>query len=266
MQDSSEASGSTAIIQMEDVTIASALSPARAIVSHVNWRVREGDYWVIGGLPGSGKSDLLVTTAGLARPLQGHLKLFGRNIAQLHEEELLRERLRIGLVFPEGGRLFNYLTIAQNVALPWYYHHNSTALEAETKAKAILELLELDPMAHQTPSRLRRNWRQRVALARALILRPEVLLLDNPLAGVDPPQVRWWLSFLGGLNGGHEIMSGRKVTLILTTEDLRPWKNQGRQFALINENKWCEVGGQAELAKNAEPLLRELLDIPAVGT
>ena len=72
-------------------------------------------------------------------------------------------------------------------------------------------------MADQMPGRLRRNWRQRVGLARALILRPEVLLLDNPLAGIDPPQIRWWLTFLTDLVNGHPLMNNRKVTLILAT-------------------------------------------------
>jgi ABC-type transporter Mla maintaining outer membrane lipid asymmetry ATPase subunit MlaF len=265
MQASKEPSLSSGIIEMRDVTIASMQSSETPLVHDVNWNVSAGDFWVIGGLAGSGKSDFLATTAGLTRPREGYFGLFGRDIQQLDEAELLRERLRIGLVFSEGGRLFNYLTVIQNVALPWAYHHNSSPREGEEQAAAILELLELSRMAHETPGRLRRNWRQRVGLARALILRPEVLLLDNPLAGVDPPQIRWWLTFLAELANGHSLMNNQKVTLILATEDLGPWRSQGRQFALIKQKRWLVLGGQTELANSDEPMLRGLLEASVEG-
>ena len=83
------------------------------------WTVAAGDYWVVGGLPGTGKSDLLATAAGLQRPLRGTHLLFGEDLARLDEPALIQKRLRVGLVFENGGRLFNRLTVAENLALPF---------------------------------------------------------------------------------------------------------------------------------------------------
>lgn len=233
--------------------------PAPASAESIDWRVTAEDYWVVGGLPASGKSDLLATAAGLQRPAQGRHFLFGQETDHLGEEELLRERLRVGLVFADGGRLFNQFTVAENVALPLCYHHNCPAAEVWEPVQAILELTGLTSLAHNTPGVIGRSWRQRVGLARALALKPELLLLDNPVAGLDPRQTRWWLDLLATLSAGHPFMEGKKVTLVVTAGDLRPWVEHGRQFALLQQNCFVPLGDKAELSVSVEPLLRELL-------
>src|SRR5206468_2235735 len=102
----------------------------------------------------------------------------------LFDEADLPMRLQLGLVFEEG-QLFHPLTIAENVALPLRYHRNLSEPEAEAEVGQLLELVELTPWAHSTPGAVGRNWHRRAGLARALILRPRVLLVDNPLAGLD---------------------------------------------------------------------------------
>jgi ABC-type transporter Mla maintaining outer membrane lipid asymmetry ATPase subunit MlaF len=228
------------------------------MIKNVNWTINAGDYWVVGGLPGTGKTDLLTTAAALQRPGAGTHLVFGRDIYRLDEGEQLRERLRIGVVF-QSGRLFSHQTVAENLALPVCYHRNCTLEEAHAQVQTVLKITELAGIERRRPHRLTRNLHQRVALARALMLEPEVLLIDNPLAGIDARQAYWWLDFLPRLTAGVAEFLHRKITLVVTTDDFRPWRAPGARFALVHEKQWAIIGGREELEKSAEPAVRELL-------
>ena len=247
------------VIEMIDLAVGAADSPEPASVEEVNWRIAEGDYWVIGGLPGSGKSDLLATAAGLNRPLRGSFRLFGKEMSELAEEDLLAARARVGIVFENGGRPFNHLTVVENVALPLRYHRNRSLAEVKDTIERILGFTELMPLAETTPGGMKPAWRQRVALARALAMSPQVLLLDNPLAGLGPQEGRWWRDSLAALSAGHDVVGGRPITLVVACHDLRPWADQGKQFGLLKQNRWLPLGGREDLVSCAEPLLQELL-------
>ena len=125
--------------------------------------------------------------------------------------------------------------------------------------QAILDATGLTPWAASTAGRINLARRQRVALARALAMSPEVLLLDNPLGGPGLPEARWWRDFLAQLASGHELLRGRPLTLVIACHDLRPWADQGKQFALLKQKRWLAVGGRADLTCGHEPLLHELL-------
>ena len=232
---------------MVDASISPAQSGRAAEVENVHWRIHPETFWVVGGVFGSGRSDLMATAAGLQRPARGVVKIFGDETCAIGEEMLVEHRRRIGLVFSNGGRLFNRLTIAENIALPIRYHRNWTEAEAEEPVRAILELTELLPFATQTPGMLSPNWQQRAALARALILQPEVLLLDKPLLGLDFRHQRWTLDFLSRLSAGGALYDGKKVTIVATTDNLQAWRAVGQQFALLKGKRWKELGGRAGL-------------------
>src|SRR5688572_26754204 len=91
------------VIELEHADI-----PRADVVSHLpiirdaSWRIHRGDFWAVGALPGMGKTDLLSTAAGLQKPLKGSQYLFGKNIAELNEEELIEQRLKLGMVFTNG--------------------------------------------------------------------------------------------------------------------------------------------------------------------
>jgi phospholipid/cholesterol/gamma-HCH transport system ATP-binding protein len=247
------------IIEMFDCAVASMRAPGFAILPGVNWRVSLDDYWVIGGTTSSGKSDLLATAAGLQRPLRGTHRLFDRELANLHESDQLRERLRVGMVFEDGARPFPQLTVEENVALPLRYHSDSDEAAIGQRVAELLEAVGLAAFASVGPTDLPRAFVPRVGLARALALSPEVLLLDNPLAGLDPRQARWWLDFAASLAEGHPLMKRRKMTLVAACDDLRPWLDRGRQFALLKENQFLPLGGRDDLERCNEPLLRDLI-------
>jgi len=160
----------------------------------------------------------------------------------IFEETRLKERLRLGLVF-ETGHLFNHLTVAENIALPLRYHRNLDAVEAATAVQETIEMLGLEPWAESTPGNIGRQWQKRTGLARALMLRPQVLLVDDPLAGLDLRHTNWWLNLLDQLSSGHPLMEGKALTLIVSTSDLRPWKGRARQFAVLKERRLVVLGG-----------------------
>jgi putative ABC transport system ATP-binding protein len=247
------------VIEMLDAAVSAARQPDMAVMEDVNWRVLLDDFWVIAGTPGSGKSDLLATAAGLQRPLRGAHRLFGLELASLGEAERLRERLRVGVVFEGGARPFPQLTVADNVALPLCYHRQGSEADIRQRVGEVLEATGLSEVADRLPAQLVRSLHPRVGLARALALAPEVLLLDNPLAGLDPRQMRWWLEFIGSLAAGHAILKNRKMTLVVACDHLRPWMSPGRQFALVKDQQLLPLGGRAELERCNEPLLRELV-------
>lgn len=253
-----EAPVNTPALEMTGVDIASMARPDEAVLTEVNWTVHEGNYWVIGGLQGAGKSDLLFTAAGLMPPLRGFFRVLGNEITPGYERELLATRLAVGLVF-DGGRLLTELTLGENVALPLRYHSGSDAAASAQRAASLLEFVGLADYTSRMPGTVNRNLQQRAGLARALALKPRVLLLDSPLTGLDPRDAWWWLNFLDQLAAGHPVNDGQPLTIVATADNLRPWQNRASQFASLSQQHFLIIGGREDLATHPEPSLQELL-------
>jgi phospholipid/cholesterol/gamma-HCH transport system ATP-binding protein len=244
-------------LEMRDVTVTSLKDPAKVVVEGVNWTVARGDFWAVAGLMRSGKSDLMALAAGIMRPTRGTYRLFGKELIAGFERERLELRLRIGLVF-DGGQLLHQLTLAENVALPLRYHLGAGS-DLDQRIADLIQFTGLEPWAESYPADLTRNWQQRFGLARALALKPEVLLLDNPLTGLDPQDAGWWLETVEALAAGHPLMDHRPVTLVVTGDDLRPWDHRARQFAILKNHHFLPLGNRADLASRPDPLLQDLL-------
>lgn len=245
------------VIEMRGVSVGAMRDISFTVLENVNWSVAAGEFWTVAGQQHSGKSDFLMLTAGLMAPADGGCKLFGTDTRTFGEAKLA-ERLHVGLVF-DGGQLFNQLTIRENVALPLQYHRDLSSDTAAQEVQTLLELLELTPLADLTPSDISDNWRQRAALARALILKPKVLLLDNPLASLGARHLHWWLRFLDQLWRGHDWCGGQPMTIVVTTDDLRPWRNPSRKFALLRDKIFIPLGSWNEVESVNDPVVKELL-------
>jgi ABC-type transporter Mla maintaining outer membrane lipid asymmetry ATPase subunit MlaF len=221
------------------------------VLDKVDWLVSPRDFWVVAGSQHSGKSDLLLHAAGLLMPTEGTCRLFGCDTREL-EENQVSERLRVGFAFADA-KLFNQLTIAENVALPLRYHRNLAEAEAAHAVELLLELLELKPYANATPANVAASWRQRAALARALVLKPELLLLDNPNGGLPLRHRQWLVGFLDQLWHGHEFFGGNPMTIIVTTDDLRVWQHPKRRFAALQDGNFSTLGAwnTAEFSRHA---------------
>jgi ABC-type transporter Mla maintaining outer membrane lipid asymmetry ATPase subunit MlaF len=232
------------IIELRDVAVPARWDAATISLADVNWTVRAEECWVVGGPQGSGQSDLLFLLAGLQRPARGTFTLLGRDLSALSGDDFLAARQSAGLVF-DDARLFNHLTIAENVALPARYHHDLHADEVAAWVGALLHTTGLAELANSTPGTLARPWRRRAALARALALKPRVLLLENPLRGLDARHAAWWIEFVKMLARGADLLRGEPVTVIASTDEFRPWRGTGAKFALAESGRLTVAGDTA---------------------
>jgi ABC-type transporter Mla maintaining outer membrane lipid asymmetry ATPase subunit MlaF len=253
-----------AAIEMRGVTAVSLRDADFTVVEAAEWTVMTGEFWLVAGQQHSGKSDFLMHAAGLVTPAEGTCRVFGCETEDFGEAQIA-DRLRVGYVFA-GGKLFTQLSIAENVALPLRYQSNLSAEAAARTVAVLLEMLELTPFADFTPSNLSTNWRQRAALARALVLKPELLLLDNPLGGLGARHCQWLLQFLDQLWRGHEWLGGRPMTLVVTTDDLKPWQDAGRKFAMLHDKKFTVIGSWRDVEAMPDHAVKELLAEPAETT
>jgi len=253
----SETISNSTVVEMHAANISALRDTSLTVVENVNWSVAAGEFWVVAGQQQSGKSDLLMTAAGLLLPSRGSCRVFGCETDSFGEAQLA-ERLRVGFVFA-GGKLFNQLTVAENVALPLRYQKNLSEAEVAKNVSALLEIMELMPFANATSANLAANWRQRAALARALILQPELLLLDQPLGGLGARHRQWLLQFLEQLQRGHAWFGGQPLTIVGSTDDLRAWRHPQRKFAVLDEKTFSVLGlwNENEFAQNAA--VKELL-------
>jgi ABC-type transporter Mla maintaining outer membrane lipid asymmetry ATPase subunit MlaF len=248
---------------MQRLAFSGLRAPRSPVGEDIDWTVQSGDYWAIAGLHGSGKSDFLLMTAGLMAPLSGSYRFLGEEMP-IFEEARLAHRLRLGLVF-DGGQPFTRLTVRENVALPLRYHENLAAAEANLRVDRMIEFLGLIDWADITAGNLGRNLQKKVGLGRALILGPEVLLLDNPLGGLDFRHSNWWLHTLDQLSKGEGILPGKPMTLIVTTADLRFWRNRARQFAVLSDHRFQVLGDWSGVEAAAAETVAELLPRETAG-
>ncbi|NNL67881.1 MAG: ATP-binding cassette domain-containing protein [Myxococcales bacterium] len=218
----------------------------------VDWRIQPGEWWVVAGHPGRGKTSLLSTCAALVPPVAGTLRVFGRDYWDASERHQIEWRQRIGMVFDGGGRLFSHMNLLENVLLPLEYHLGLDREAAVERAGELLARVGLADEAHLRPSRLNSADRQRVALARTLALPLRVLFIDNPLAGLPPEEVRWWLEFLRDLRTASAT-DDETLAIVASTYDFGAWLARADHFATIEGEAFKALSPQE--ARGIEPSL-----------
>jgi phospholipid/cholesterol/gamma-HCH transport system ATP-binding protein len=155
-----------------------------AVLQGVSFQVMRGETKIIIGASGSGKSTILKLIMGLDKPDEGHIFVEGRDIVGMTEQQLFSVRQRIGMVFQESA-LFDSLTVRENVAFR-LYETNVDESEIDAKVRQVLGFVGLEDAIDKYPSELSGGMKRRVALARALIGEPQIMLYDEPTAGLDP--------------------------------------------------------------------------------
>ncbi len=218
---------------------------------NISLTVQPGEIFALVGGSGCGKSTLLRTILLLQQPVSGSIRVFGREVLGLSDEQALPLRHRFGVMF-ERGALFSALTVAENVAMVLKEHTQlSPRLIDEVAAlKIALTGLPADAGA-KYPSELSGGMRKRAALARAIALDPELLFLDEPTAGLDP------LSAAGIDELIRSLRDALGLTIMLVTHDLDLLWRVADRVAVLGEGHILGVGTMTELSKMDHPIIRE---------
>jgi ABC-type transporter Mla maintaining outer membrane lipid asymmetry ATPase subunit MlaF len=218
----SQPEAAPALIRFRDVQIAS----TPGVIDCGDWEVAPGEAWFVAGGVAAGKTALVRSLAGLEPVRSGRIERFGTDWAAISESETLRQRRRLGVVLAREAGLFHQLTVLENLRLPLRYHGGGTREEEEEERLGqLLRAFEIEKQAHLASTRISPSMARRVLLARALALRPELLLLDDPCAGLDDWDRRWLIHFVARLHAGHELNQGEPLPLIITGHSPADWRS-----------------------------------------
>ena len=217
----------------------------------VNLTVPRGLVFALVGASGCGKSTLLREILVLQKPVAGSIGVFGREVVGLSDEEALPLRRRWGVMF-ERGALFSSLTVKENVGMVLREHTplGQTLIDEIAALKIALTGLPADAGA-KYPSELSGGMRKRAALARAIALDPELLLLDEPTAGLDP------LSASGIDELVRQMRDALGLTIMMVTHDLDLLWRAADRVAVLGEGRILGTGTMNELSGSDDPLIRE---------
>ena len=223
------------------------------VLRGVSFALAKGETLVVMGGSGSGKTVLLRLVAGLIRPDGGQLRVFGRYIERLTEEELLPLRRRMGYVF-QSAALFDSLSVRENVAYPLREH---TSLGEAEIAERVVRNLSVVGLSSEVlpllPSELSGGMRKRVGIARALSVEPEILLFDEPTAGLDPTNSKLVAELILQLRGGV------CDTAIVVTHDVELAKTVADRVAVLIDGRFGALGPAAEILSGDDPAVQAFL-------
>jgi len=217
----------------------------------VSLSINKGEVFAIAGGNGSGKSVLMREIILLQSPSAGAINLFGRDIREMSEAEILAFRRRCGVLFQHGA-LFSSLTVTENVAVPLREHYSLS--------KSLIEELAILKIAFpgfpiasvgKYPNELSGGMRRRAALARALALDPELLFLDEPTSGLDPVSAAAFDELV------QQLREWFKLTIVIITHDLDSLWRIADRVAVLGNGKVLGIGTMDELSRSADPLIHE---------
>lgn len=225
---------------------------ARRVLNGLDLDVQRGETFAIMGPSGSGKSVTLRHVIGLLQPDQGRVEVWGKDLAHISREDLRAMRARMGYVFQEAA-LINWLTAGDNVALPLRETTDLSEAEIQDKVRAKLELVHVPDAFDKLPGELSGGMKKRVGLARALVTDPELILYDEPTAGLDP-------EISASINALiRELGEGLRVTAVVVTHHIGCVRTVADRVGLLDGGVLNFVSTPEEFLASTEPRLVRFL-------
>jgi phospholipid/cholesterol/gamma-HCH transport system ATP-binding protein len=202
------------------------------------------------GRSGTGKSVLLKIIVGLLKPDRGEVFVLGKQIDRLIPDELNALRLRIGFSF-QSSALYDSMDVFQNLAFPLTMNIRDISKSAVRESvEEVLSAVALSDKMFQMPAELSGGQRKRIGIARALITKPEIMLYDEPTAGLDP------ITSVEIIDLINKVQHMYNTSSIIITHDLTCAKNTGNRIAMIDEGRFLKVGTFDEVFSTNDERIR----------
>lgn len=242
----------TPIIEIKDLH--KTFGKDNKVLQGVNLTVNKGEDLVILGRSGSGKSVTIKCIVGLIEPDKGEIKVFDENVLNLTKKELNEIRVRIGFLF-QSGALYDSMSVRENLAFTLRKHKSElTAEEIESEVIEALDNVGLADAIDKMPSELSGGMQKRIGLARTLILKPEIILYDEPTTGLDTITSREISELI------LDIKHKQKTTSIIITHDMACAKLTADRIMVLKDGKIHAEGTYEELEKDEDEWVRSFFE------
>ena len=249
-QGEAEKEGSAPVVAIKDLHKSFG---SQKVLDGISLTVKRGETLAVLGRSGTGKSVLLRLIIGLEKPDSGSVRIHGQDIAGLALDKLGEVRKKVGFLFQHAA-LYDSLTVEQNVAFPLEHHKKEMSKsEKGDRVKLLLAEVGMENDLAKMPSDISGGMQKRVGLARALVLEPDILLLDEPTAGLDPISSAEINDLVLRLQQEHDMAS------VVVTHDLHSAKTIADRLALLNEGNVVIEGSFEELQESDIHFVREFL-------
>ena len=223
----------------------------RVVLDDVTLDVREGIGFCLLGRSGTGKSVTLKHIVGLIKPDRGRVLVHGKDVATLKRRELAEVRRSMGFLF-QNAALFDSISVGENVAFPLRRHTDWADAKIRDVARQKLADVGLERDYNKMPAELSGGMRKRVGLARAMALDPDILLVDEPSAGLDPITADEIDQLLVELKQ-------KGTTLVVVTHNIPSARHVGDELAMLHEGKVIARGTAADLDRSDNELVRTFM-------
>ncbi|MCJ8210419.1 ABC transporter ATP-binding protein [Mucilaginibacter sp. RS28] len=214
---------------------------SKEVLRNINLTVTKGENIVVLGKSGQGKSVTIQCIVGMLTPDAGSVKVFGKEVSELNDEELKDLRTHIGFLF-QSGALFDSMTVRENLEFPLTRVLKlKDQNEIDQRVNEILEGVGLPEAAEKMPSDLSGGMRKRIGLARTLIVKPEIMLYDEPTTGLDPITSREISQLI------LEMQKKYKTTSIIITHDMECARITADRVVVMNDGEYIAEGSFDDL-------------------
>lgn len=226
----------------------------KEVLKDINLQLKRGENVVVLGKSGQGKSVTIQCIVGLLTPDNGTVKVFGDDVAQMNDEQLKELRTKVGFLF-QSGALYDSMTVRDNLEFPLTRILKITdQAELDKRVEEALDGVGLSDAIDKLPSDLSGGMRKRAGLARTMIVRPEIMLYDEPTTGLDPITSREISELILNMQKKY------KTSAIIITHDMECAKITADRVVIMNEGTYIAEGSFDELKKSDDELVRSFFN------